>query len=179
MIDCPDFGNQEEVFEPVMCVKGVSSVVETGNAELGFRSGPFDDEGWEDPNELNEETAVVDTKIELSVCPPELTSIEEEVPFREGFEVNTSGDEEFVDRLTEVFGMELCVTEVLFPLTVRCDDVTSNTAEEEDAGHPLLEVSGTRVCVLGVLLPVIVKFTSFELEGAERVLDSVKLVTVW
>jgi hypothetical protein len=74
--------------------------------------------------------------------------------------------------------MELCVTEVLFPLTVRCDDVTSNTAEEEDAGHPLLEVSGTRVCVLGVLLPVIVKFTSFELEGAERVLDSVKLVTV-
>jgi len=59
-----------------MCAEGSPSVVEPENAELDLWSGPFGGRSREDPDELDEETAVVDFDIELCVCPPELTVVE-------------------------------------------------------------------------------------------------------
>lgn len=67
--------DQADVFEPVMCGKESPSLVEPGNAELDLWSGPFHDGSREDPDELDEETTVVDSNVELRVCPPELTVV--------------------------------------------------------------------------------------------------------
>jgi len=50
-------------------------VVEPGNDELDLWSGPFHDGSREDPDELDEDTAVLDTVVELWVCPPELIDV--------------------------------------------------------------------------------------------------------
>jgi hypothetical protein len=60
IIECPGFGDQADVSEPVMCGKGNSSVV-----ELDLWSGPFHDGSREDSDELDEETAVVDSNVGL------------------------------------------------------------------------------------------------------------------
>jgi hypothetical protein len=122
MIGCPDFGDQADFSEPAMCAKGSSSVVEPGNAELDLWSGPFDDGIREDSDKLDEETAIVDSNIELWVCPPELTVVKGDTPSFVDVGRDTSGKEECDDPSLEVNGMKVCVDEVLFPLKVQLID---------------------------------------------------------
>jgi hypothetical protein len=79
--------------------------VETGISELSFGTGPLDDESREDPNGFNEETAVVDSMMGLSVSSPELTGVRDED--LANVEPDTSGNEDFVDPSVKVFGMEV------------------------------------------------------------------------
>jgi hypothetical protein len=79
--------------------------VETGISELSFETGPLDDESREDPNGFNEETAVVDSMMRLSVSSPELTGVRDED--LANVEPDTSGNEDFVDPSVKVSGMEV------------------------------------------------------------------------
>jgi hypothetical protein len=168
IIECPGFADQADVSEPVMCGKGDLSVVEPVNDELDLWSGPFHDGSREDPDELDEETAVVDSNVELWVCPPEPIDVKEDNSASFDVEGDTSGNEEFVDPSSEVFETELCVIEVLFPLTVRCmdgeledDELISESlvverTEGEDVRSPSLEAFDVTPCVLELLLQMVV-----------------------
>jgi hypothetical protein len=186
-IECPGFGDQADVSEPVMCAEGSPSVVELENTELDLWSGPFGGISREDSEELDEETAVVDLNIELCVCPPELTIVKGDNSSWVDVERDTSGDLEFVDPSSEVFETELCEIWVLFPLMVRCVDVefkdnelisetlAVDRTEGEDVRSLSLEAFVVEPCVLELLLQIAVLCVSVEFGGIDLISDDVVL----
>jgi len=100
-------------------VKGSPLEVEIEASELGFRPpDSSDDERREDSSDIDEETAVVDSKKGLWVTPSEFTDVRDGLPFEDRSEVGTTGDEGFLYISLEDSVMEICVTKVEFRLRV-------------------------------------------------------------